>query len=111
MVGKIRREFSVESRPYTDLVLYEVSLDDLNQFEAETLTTAEDFSFALFSVTAAISFTITLATVDIAAGKLFDLFWLITSRICWICVLRDSVVSQSSQIQEHDKENQRTFRS
>jgi hypothetical protein len=78
MVGKIRREISVESHPYTGLVLYEVSLDDLNQLEADTLTVGEDFSFALFAVTAAISFSVTLLTVDIPAGKLYEAFGMVT---------------------------------
>jgi hypothetical protein len=56
MIGKIKREFSVESHPYPDLVIYEVSLDDLEQLEKETLTVNEDFSFFLFSSAVFISF-------------------------------------------------------
>jgi hypothetical protein len=78
MAGKVRREIAVESHPYTGLVLYEVSLDDLNQLESELVSVGEDFSFALFCITTAISFTVTLATVDIAAGKLYNVFWIIT---------------------------------
>ena len=78
MAERIKREFSVESHPYTGLVLYEVSLDDLNQLEKETIAVNEDFSFALFSATAAISFTITLLTVTVGAGILFESFFIVT---------------------------------
>lgn len=86
MVGKIKREFSVESHPLRELVLYEVSLDDLNQLETETLTIGEDFSFALCCLTVAISFTITLATVNIPAGKTYQ-FFLVLAGIGYIGAL------------------------
>jgi hypothetical protein len=77
MTGRITREISVESHQITGLVIYEVSIDDLNQLEAETLAISEDFSFAVFCITAAFSFTATLATVDIPPGKIYQVFWVI----------------------------------
>jgi hypothetical protein len=72
-----KEEFDVERHPYTGLVIYEVSLDDLNRLEKETLSVSEDFAFALFFAATAISFTITLATVNIPAGKLYDTFLIV----------------------------------
>ncbi len=77
MAGKTRREFDVENHPYPGLVLYEVTLDDLDALEKETLSVGEDFSFALFGIATALSFTVTLSTVQIPAGKVFDVFWII----------------------------------
>src|SRR5205823_78645 len=49
-----------------------------DQLEKETGTVSEDFSFGLFSIATALSFTVTLATVEMQAGKLYELFWIIT---------------------------------
>ncbi len=78
MAGKIKRELSVETHQIMSLVVYEVSLDDLEQLEVETLMISEDFAFAIFAATAAISFSVTLATVDILPGRLYEIFWLVT---------------------------------
>ena len=74
---KIRREFAVERHEVTGVVIYEVTGEDLEQLEKETLTVGEDFSFALASLSVALSFTATLATVTIPAGKTFDVFWIV----------------------------------
>src|ERR1700685_861250 len=78
MTGRVKREFSVESHPYTELVLYEGSLDDINQLEQYAISVNEDFSFGLVSITVAISFGITLLTVDVPPGKLFQFFSILT---------------------------------
>jgi hypothetical protein len=43
MAEKTKREFVVERHAVTDLVLYEVTGEDLEQLERETLTVGEDF--------------------------------------------------------------------
>ena len=78
MGTRSKREFHIESHPYTGLVLYEVSLDDLDRLETETLSVGQDVSFCLAALAIALSFTATLATVSIPAGKLFDAFFIIT---------------------------------
>ena len=75
---KIKREFVVERHEVSSMVIYEVTGEDLEQLEKETLTVGEDFSFALASLSVAISFTITLDTVSIPAGKIYDVFWIVT---------------------------------
>lgn len=77
MTQKIKREFSVESHPYPGLVIYEISRDDLDQIERETLTVNEDLVFASVLAPIAITLSVTIATVDIPAGKLYDIFWLV----------------------------------
>lgn len=74
---RVRREFVVERHAVTSVVIYEVTGEDLEQLEKETLTVGEDFSFALALFAVAISFTITLSTVSIPAGKTFDVFWIV----------------------------------
>jgi hypothetical protein len=78
MARIIKRELIVESHPITGLICYEVSLEDLNQLEKETLAVGEDFSFGLFCLATAISFTIALITVEIPAGKTYETFAIIT---------------------------------
>jgi len=77
MPERVKREFLVERHAFTSFVLYEVTREDLEQLEKETLTVGEDFSFALFALAVAISFTVTLATVDIPHGKTNDVFWIV----------------------------------
>jgi hypothetical protein len=74
---RVKREFVVERHAVTSVVIYEVTGEDLEQLEKETLTVGEDFSFALAASAVAISFTITLSTVTIAAGKTYDVFWIV----------------------------------
>jgi len=50
-----RREFFVERHSVTSLVIYEVTGEDMEQLEKETLTVGEDFSFALASISVALS--------------------------------------------------------
>jgi hypothetical protein len=74
---KVKREFVVERHEVTSMVIYEVTGEDLEQLEKETLTVGEDFSFALASLSVAASFTITLSTVNIPAGKTYEVFWIV----------------------------------
>lgn len=74
---RVTREFVVERHAVTSVVIYEVTGEDLEQLEKETLTVGEDFSFALALLAVAISFTVTLSTVSIPAGKTFDVFWIV----------------------------------
>ena len=77
MADKLTREFVVERHAVTRVVIYEVTCEDLEQLEKETLTVGEDFSFALATLSVAIAFTVTLATVSIPAGKTNDVFWIV----------------------------------
>jgi hypothetical protein len=76
---KITREFVVERHAVTSVVLYEVTGEDLELLEQETIAVGEDFSFALASLSVALSFTITLRTVAIPAGKTYEVFGLLCS--------------------------------
>ena len=77
LMERVKREFVVERHAVTSVVIYEVTGEDLEQLEKETLTVGEDFSFSLATTAVAISFTITLSTVTIPAGKTFDVFWIV----------------------------------
>ena len=77
MAEKLTREFVVERHAVTRVVIYEVTGEDLEQLEKETLTVGEDFSFALATLSVAATFTITISTVTIPAGKIFDVFWIV----------------------------------
>jgi hypothetical protein len=74
---KITREFVVERHAVTSVVIYEVTGEDLEQLEKETLTVGEDFSFALAAISVALSFSATLSAVTIPAGKTYDVFWIV----------------------------------
>lgn len=74
---KITREFVVERHAVTSVVIFEVTGEDLEQLEKETLTVGEDFSFALAAISVALSFTVTLSTVVIPPGKKYDVFWIV----------------------------------
>ncbi len=77
MAEKGKREFFVERHAVTSVVIYEVTGEDLEQLEKETLTVGEDFSFALAALSIAASFTVTLSTVTMPAGKTNDVFWIV----------------------------------
>lgn len=74
---RLTREFVVERHAVTSVVIYEVTGEDLEQLEKETLTVGEDFSFSLASFSVALSFTATLTTVSIPVGKTYDVFWIV----------------------------------
>lgn len=77
MAEKVKREFFVERHAVTSVVLYEVTGEDLEQLEKETLTVGEDFSFALAALSIAASFTVALTTVTIPPGKTNEVFWIV----------------------------------
>jgi hypothetical protein len=68
----------VERHPYSGLILYEISGDDLDLLEREGLSVGEDFSFALFGMSIAVSFTITLLSTKIASDRLYQSFFVVT---------------------------------
>lgn len=68
----------MERHPYSGLVLYEISGDDLDQLENEGLAVGEDFSFALFGISVAVSFTITLLSTKIESDRLYQSFFVVT---------------------------------
>jgi hypothetical protein len=78
MIKRIREEFDVERHRFPGLVLYEVSSDDLDHLEKETLSVGEDFSFFLACLTTAISLSASMLSFDVPIGKLYDSFFLIT---------------------------------
>ena|SRR5665213_863084 len=78
MAVKDTRTYDVERHLYRIPPLYEVTLDTLDQLERDSISVSEDFSFALFCLAAALSFSITILTVDIPAGKMYDSFFVIT---------------------------------
>ena len=77
MTERMRREFTVDRHEVTSIVLYEVTGEDMEQLEKETLTVGEDFSFSLALAAFAISFTVTLVTVTIPPSKTYDVFWIV----------------------------------
>lgn len=75
---KVKQEFLVERHAYTSVVLYEVTADDLDQMERETLSVSEDFSFAIAAIAIAVSFSIALATTTIQSDRVFTVFTVVT---------------------------------
>jgi hypothetical protein len=75
---RIKEEFFVERHSYTGFVLYDITGDDLDNLERETLTISEDFSFASIATAVAISFSIALATTTITSQETFNVFWIVT---------------------------------
>jgi hypothetical protein len=76
MGHKTKQELFVEKHSYGTLVLYEITGDEVELLENETLIVSEDFSFALAALSVAISFAITLATTTIESDRTFTVFCL-----------------------------------
>lgn len=72
-----KEELLVERHPFSGLVLYEVSGDEMDQIEKETLSISEDFSFGIAGLSVALSFMSTLVTVDITSDRTFYVFFII----------------------------------
>lgn len=73
MTGK-KEEIDVERHSFGGLVLYEVTSDEIEQIERETLSVAEDLTFAVLGLSVGISFLIALMTVDNLPIKTFTVF-------------------------------------
>src|SRR5665213_1795664 len=73
MTGK-KEEIDVERHSFGGLVLYEVTGDEIEQLERETLSIAEDLVFATFGLTLGASFLIALVTVPDLPIKTFLVF-------------------------------------
>jgi len=78
MTGKKREPILVERHPYDALTLYEITGDELDRLEAEGLSVGEDFSFGLFGLSVAASFTIALLTTKIEGDRVFYSFLIVT---------------------------------
>lgn len=78
MVEKKQESIFVERHPYAGLVIYEVAGEDLDQLEKETLSVGEDFTFSVFCLSVAVSFTTTLAATKIESIRVFNVFWIVT---------------------------------
>jgi len=70
--GKYR--LSIERHSYAELVLYEVTKDELDQMEREVGAVGEDFSFFLVGLTLAITVAVTLFSVPIESNRVFYCF-------------------------------------
>lgn len=69
-----KEEIEIERHSFAGLILYEVTSDELEQLERETLSISEDLTFATVGFTLGISFLITLLTVDALSNKTFTVF-------------------------------------
>lgn len=71
---KKREQIVVERHTFDELVIYEVTGQELDQMEQETLTVGEDFSFALSGLSIGITLGSVLATVPIESNRVFNVF-------------------------------------
>ena len=74
-MAKGRKEhIVVERHTYAELILFEVTDDELEQLKKEALTVGEDFSFFLVGISVAITVTVTLLSVQIESNRVFEFF-------------------------------------
>ena len=72
-----KEEISIERHRFEGLILYEVTSDEVDQLERETLSISEDLTFATIGATAAISFLIALLTTDFKSERTFNVFFIV----------------------------------
>ena len=64
----------VERHTYAELILFEVTNDELEQLKKEVLTVGEDFSFFLVGISVAVTVIVTLLSVPIEDIRVFYFF-------------------------------------
>jgi hypothetical protein len=69
-----KEEIQVERHRYEGLVIYEVTSDELESLKVETLRISEDLSFLIFGASVALSFLVTILTVDNLPERTFNIF-------------------------------------
>ncbi len=72
-----KEPIAVERHPFSGLVLYEVTGEELDQRESEGLQVGEDFSVFSISLSVAVSFSIALVATTIVNQRTFIVFSLI----------------------------------
>ena len=83
---RTKQEFLVERHAFTSVTIYEVTADDLEQLERETLTISEDFSFASVGLAIAATLTVSLLVSTVKNDRVFQLLCLSTI-VGYICAL------------------------
>jgi len=78
MTNGIHDRIPVRRHRITELDVYEVSNEELEQLERAGLRGAEAFGFLVFGLSVGISFTVTLITVDVKSDRVFESFLIAT---------------------------------
>jgi|SRR5580704_16314631 hypothetical protein len=78
MTNGIHDRIPVRRHRIAELDVYEVSSEELEQLERAGLRGAEAFGFLVFGLSAGISLTVTLVTVDIRSDRVFESFLIAT---------------------------------
>ena len=77
VVENVKEQVEIERHRLERLICYDVTGDEIDQIERETLSISEDFSFATVGISVGLSFFITLLTVDITERRTFDIFFIL----------------------------------
>src|ERR1041385_3101951 len=70
-----KEQIIVERHSFESLVIYEVTGQELEQMERETLSISEDFSFAVAGLSVAVTVAAALLTVDVASERIYHSFF------------------------------------
>jgi hypothetical protein len=77
MVQSRREQIVVERHVFEALVIFEITGQELDQMERETLSVSEDFSFALAALSIAVTIASVLFTVTIESERVFNSFLIV----------------------------------
>jgi hypothetical protein len=77
VVKGTKEQIEIERHRFVGLIIYEVTSDEIDQIERETLSISEDLTFSTVSVSVAAAFLLTLLTVDIVSERLFNIFFIV----------------------------------
>jgi hypothetical protein len=82
MANRRKEHIVIERHQYAELILFEVTDDELEQLKKEVFTVGEDFSFFLVGLSVAITIIVTLLSVPIESNRVFELFVIVAIAGC-----------------------------
>jgi hypothetical protein len=72
-----KEQIIVERHRFDPLVIFEITAQELDQMERETLSVSEDFSFAVAGLSIAITLASVIFTVKIDSERIYETFFIV----------------------------------